>query len=111
MLTPEQILKIAQDLQTHIPELLPADRAAEVDRQLTKLITQYNAGEDVAQDVFDLLNGQPELSQYISTHPTSYNKGITSPPGNSAPIPASEDTPFKGIPTPEPPKTDNPTQK
>jgi hypothetical protein len=100
MLTPEQILKIAQDLQPHIPELLPADRAAEVDRQLTKLITQYNAGEDVAEDVLDLLDEQPELSQYISTNPTIYNKGITPPPGNPAPIPASEPVPFKGMEDP-----------
>jgi hypothetical protein len=108
MYTPEQILKIAQNLQPQLHELLPDDRATAIAPQLTELIAKANAGEPVTQEILDLLDNQPELQSYLAI---ATSKQVPAPPGNSAPIPASEDIPFKGMPTPEPPKTDTPKQK
>jgi hypothetical protein len=99
MLTPEQILKIAQDLKSSLPKYLPADRAEAVNRELTRLLTQQAADKNVAQQIFDLLDGQPELAPLLSN---SASKGVTPPPGDNAPPPASQPTPFKGIPEDKP---------
>lgn len=116
MLTPEQILQIAQYLQSRLPEILPADRAEAIDRQLTDLIDRYNAGEDLAQEIFDLLDEQPELSPSLlpgTPQDLNYSKGVvpSPPPGNPAPVPASESVPFKGMKDPTPTPQDTSKQK
>ena len=66
MFTPDQILEIAQSLQPRLHDLLPIDRASAIDEQLTELIARFNTGEDVSQEILDLLDEQPELQPHLS---------------------------------------------
>lgn len=106
MFTPEQLLEIAQTIQPKLRDLLSPEEADRIGPELTHLIQELQNGQPVAKQLLKFLNSQPAFRSYL----TSVSRGAT-PPGNSPPIPASEDTPFKGIPASEPPKTDNPTQK
>ncbi|NJM49232.1 MAG: hypothetical protein HC860_26190 [Alkalinema sp. RU_4_3] len=107
MFTPGQILKVAKDIKPQLFQLLPADRAEIIDRQLTQLITRQEAGENLAQEIIDLIDSQPELSTIL--RPLDTRGGSQPPAGDPAPTPASEDTPFKGIPPS--PSPDNSKQK
>jgi|GEM_PF-2003830 len=66
MFTPDQILEIAQSLQLRLHDLLPVDRASVIDKQLTELIARLNTGEDVSQEILDLLDEQPELQPHLT---------------------------------------------
>jgi hypothetical protein len=102
MFTPEQLLEIAQTVQSKIRDLLSPEEADRIEPELTHLIQQLQNGQPVAKQLLLLLKSQKPFQPYL----TQINRGAT-PPGNPPPIPASQDTPSKGIP----PKTDNPTQK
>ena len=84
MFTPDQILEIAQSLQPRLHDLLlPIDRAEAIDGQLTELIARFNTGEDVSQEILDLLDEQPELQPYLTI---GTNKQYNPLPGSGTPI-------------------------
>jgi hypothetical protein len=66
MFTPEQILELAQSIQPKLHDRLPTDRAIAIDQELTKLIARSNAGENVAEEILELLDNQPELEEYLA---------------------------------------------
>ena len=111
MFTPEQILEIAQTIQSKIRDLLSPEEADRIEPELIHLIQELQNGQPVAKQLLLLLNSQPALRSHLVL--VNRNKGVATPPGNSSPIPATDEVPFKGMQpqTPEPPKTDNSTQK
>ena len=61
MLTPEQILQLAQAIQPKLHTLLPADTAATIHNQLTDLMTQARQGKAVAGEIVQILSSQAAL--------------------------------------------------
>ncbi|MBN8564857.1 MAG: hypothetical protein J0L70_30450 [Leptolyngbya sp. UWPOB_LEPTO1] len=86
MFTPERIRQIAQAIQPQLPELLPADIAADLDFQLTALLKQANAGQPVEQQILDLLYRQEALRSQLQLETAKQFNPI---PSNSAPIPTT----------------------
>ncbi len=111
MFTSEQILEIAQTIQSEIRDLLSPKEADRIEPELIHLIQELQNGQPVAKQLLLLLNSQPALRSHLAL--VNRNKGDATPPGNPPPIPATDEVPFKGMqnPTPNPIKTDNSTQK
>ena len=88
----EDVLNAARAIRSHLSELLDA-QAEEVEQQLSELLEQADAGEDVEIEIFDLLGEHEPTRQWmqdalegkkISGGEKSYSK----PPGDSDTTPS-----------------------
>jgi hypothetical protein len=85
MLTTQQIIQIAQTLQPQLSNLLRAETATTVDRQLTTLLKQFEQGQPVEEQVLLLLHAQEPLRPYLTPNT---NKSFNLP-GNRVAQPSS----------------------
>ncbi|MEK8020178.1 MAG: hypothetical protein VSS75_025175 [Candidatus Parabeggiatoa sp.] len=60
----EDVLNAARAIRSHLPELLSHEAQA-VENELSTLLAQADAGEDVEIDIFDLLGGHEATRQWM----------------------------------------------
>ncbi|MGF1515316.1 MAG: hypothetical protein ACFB5Z_16670 [Elainellaceae cyanobacterium] len=76
---PSDILDAARQIRPELPELLPAEAAAEFDRQLADYLAQAHSGESVHGQVLALLQSDPETEDWFleTFAPRRVAKGAT----------------------------------
>ncbi|MHC0066939.1 hypothetical protein ACWATR_29185 [Nostoc sp. UIC 10890] len=88
---PEDILEGTRLIRPFLPELL-GDDAVQVDRQLSELLAQAKAGQQVHDQIFEILKSYPDtddwMAEFLSEKPIT--KGFDPLPGKGQPISASK---------------------
>jgi len=74
---PDDILDAARQIRSELPELLSAETAAAVDRQLADCLARANGGEPVHGEILALLQSDPETEDWLleTTAPQRIPKG------------------------------------
>jgi hypothetical protein len=62
----EDVLNAARAIRSHLPELL-SNEAQAVEKELSALLAQADAGEDIEIDIFDLLGEHEPTRQWMET--------------------------------------------
>lgn len=83
----EDVLNAARAIVSHLSELL-ADQAEEVEQQLSALLEQADAGEDVEIEIFDLLGEHEPTRQWMQD--ALEGKKISSGEKSYYPLPTPE---------------------
>ncbi|EKU96550.1 hypothetical protein Lepto7375DRAFT_0012 [Leptolyngbya sp. PCC 7375] len=68
MYTPEELLEAAKSVRQFLPQMLDQQKAQKLDRQLSLLIGQYQAGESSDEDIAELLESDETISTWIEKY-------------------------------------------
>jgi len=83
--TPAQVLECARAIRAFLPDLLPADRAQQIDAQLANLLAQAKTGPIVIADFLQVFMSQPTVQtwagEFLSPQIISKGPGDTQLPG------------------------------
>ena len=87
--TSEDVLEGARSIRPYLPELLRAE-PNEVDQQLAALLEQAKAGQQVDQQILEILKSRPKTKNWIAEFLSSdqVSKGYQAPPGRAGVVSA-----------------------
>jgi hypothetical protein len=84
MFTPEDVLEGARAIRPFLPELIGAE-TEQIDQQLADLLGKAKAGEQVDQQILEILKSRPKTKSWMAEFLASeqVSKGYQPPPGKS----------------------------
>jgi hypothetical protein len=115
MSTDNSIIDAAQAILPALPKLLPAETAADFDRQIRILLSEVQSNQTQPTQLLDFLCKFDTTREWIDRYldgenPADIIRSLQTPAGDppDLPPPPPDEPPFAGMPSSPPPPAQNP---